>query len=157
MNKIDKIFKNEMYIEALAALEKYEENREFCKHDMNHFIDMARIAYIIVLEEGLKYSKDIIYAIGLLHDIGRVKQYESNIPHDEASVIMAKEILKHTDFTDEEKSIIIQGIDSHRKESENKLEEIIYRSDKLSRRCFDCKAEKECYWSKEKKNFTIKY
>ena len=38
-----------------------------------------------------------------------------------------------------------------------KLEEIIYKADKLSRQCFNCKAEKECYWSSEKKNFKITY
>ena len=46
---------------------------------------------------------------------------------------------------------------NHRKESDNKLEEIIYKADKLSRQCFNCKAEKECYWSSEKKNFKITY
>ena len=111
----------------------------------------------MVLENGLKYSKDVIYAIGLLHDIGRVKQYEEGIPHDEASVMMAKEILESTDFTEDEKKLILSGIDSHRKESDNTLEAIIYKSDKLSRNCFDCTAEKECYWSKDKKNLTVKY
>ena len=53
--------------------------------------------------------------------------------------------------------IILNGIANHRKESDNKLEEIIYRADKLSRQCFSCKAENECYWSKDKKNFKITY
>ena len=37
------------------------------------------------------------------------------------------------------------------------LNNIIYTSDKLSRNCFSCKSEKECYWDKEKKNLKIKY
>ena len=111
----------------------------------------------MVLEENLSVSKEVIYAIGLLHDIGRVKQYEEGIHHDIASVEMSREILKETSFTKDEINIILNGIANHRKESDNKLEEIIYKADKLSRQCFNCKAEQECYWSSEKKNFKITY
>ena len=144
MENINKIINNNLYKESLENLKKYEEDRKFCNHTIEHFIDVARIAYILVLEENINVSKEVIYAIGLLHDIGRVKQYEEGINHDLASVEMSKEI-------------ILNGIENHRSESDNKLEEIIYKADKLSRQCFNCKAEKECYWSKEKKNFTIKY
>lgn len=157
MKNIDIIMNNSMYTESLEKLKKYEENREFCNHTIEHFIDVARIAYIMVLEEDLKVSKEVIYVIGLLHDIGRVKQYEEGIHHDIASVDMSREILKETSFTEEEVKIILNGIANHRKESDNKLEEIIYRADKLSRQCFSCKAENECYWSKDKKNFKITY
>ena len=157
MKNIDIIMNNSMYTESLEKLKKYEENREFCNHTIEHFIDVARIAYIMVLEEDLKVSKEVIYAIGLLHDIGRVRQYEEGIHHDIASVEMSKEILKETSFTEYEVDIILNGIANHRRESDNKLEEIIYKADKLSRQCFNCKAEKECYWSSEKKNFKITY
>lgn len=157
MNNIDVIMSNKLYKEALKKLSEYERDREFCNHTIEHFIDVSRIAYIMVLEEDLKVSKEVIYAIGLLHDIGRVKQYEEGIHHDIASVDMSREILKETSFTEEEVKIILNGIANHRKESDNKLEEIIYRADKLSRQCFSCKAENECYWSKDKKNFKITY
>ncbi|MBQ9000097.1 MAG: HD domain-containing protein [Clostridium sp.] len=157
MENINIILNNKEYKHALEKLSEYERNREFCNHTIEHFIDVSRIAYIMVLEEKLNVSKEVIYAIGLLHDIGRVKQYEEGIHHDIASVEMSKEILKETSFTDEEINIILNGIANHRKESDNKLEEIIYKADKLSRQCFNCKAEKECYWSSEKKNFKITY
>ena len=157
MDNIDVIMNNKLYKEALKKLSEYERDREFCNHTIEHFIDVSRIAYIMVLEEGLKVSKDVIYAIGLLHDIGRVRQYEEGIHHDIASVEMSREILKETSFTEQEINIILNGIANHRKESDNKLEEIIYKADKLSRQCFNCKAEKECYWSSEKKNFKITY
>ena len=157
MENINIILNNKEYKQALEKLSEYERNREFCNHTIEHFIDVSRIAYIMVLEEKLNVSKEVIYAIGLLHDIGRVKQYEEGIHHDIASVEMSKEILKETSFTDEEINIILNGIANHRKESDNKLEEIIYKADKLSRQCFNCMAEKECYWSKEKKNFKITY
>lgn len=157
MENINIILNNKEYKHALEKLSEYEKNREFCNHTIEHFIDVSRIAYIMVLEEKLNVSKEVIYAIGLLHDIGRVKQYEEGIHHDIASVEMSKEILKETSLTDEEINIILNGIANHRKESDNKLEEIIYKADKLSRQCFNCKAEKECYWSSEKKNFKITY
>ena len=157
MENINIILNNKEYKQALEKLSEYERNREFCNHTIEHFIDVSRIAYIMVLEEKLNVSKEVIYAIGLLHDIGRVKQYEEGIHHDIASVEMSKEILKETSFTDEEINIILNGIANHRKESDNKLEEIIYKADKLSRQCFNCKSEQECYWSNEKKNFKITY
>ena len=157
MENINIILNNKEYKQALEKLSEYEKNREFCNHTIEHFIDVSRIAYIMVLEEKLSVSKEVIYAIGLLHDIGRVKQYEEGIHHDIASVEMSKEILKETSFTDKEINIILNGIANHRKESDNKVEEIIYKADKLSRQCFNCKAEKECYWSSEKKNFKITY
>ena len=157
MNNIDAIMSNKLYKESLEKLSEYERDREFCNHTIEHFIDVSRIAYIMVLEEKLSVSKEIIYAIGLLHDIGRVRQYEEGIHHDIASVEMSKEILKETSFTEQEIDTILNGIANHRKESDNKLEEIIYKADKLSRQCFNCKAEKECYWSSEKKNFKITY
>ena len=157
MNNIDAIMNNKLYREALEKLSEYERDREFCNHTIEHFIDVSRIAYIMALEENLSVSKEVIYAIGLLHDIGWVRQYEEGFHHDIASVEMSREILKETSFTEDEVNIILNGIANHRKESDNKLEEIIYKADKLSRQCFNCKAEKECYWSSEKKNFKITY
>ena len=157
MENIDKILNNKLYKESLEKLKLHEKDREFCNHTIEHFIDVARIAYIMVLEENIEISKEVIYAIGLLHDIGRVKQYEDGTNHDLASVEMSKEILSETKFDKEEVNIILNGIANHRSKSDNKLEEIIYRADKLSRQCFNCKAGKECYWSKEKKNFKVAY
>lgn len=157
MDKINKILNNEIYKESLNKLLEYEEKREFCKHDLKHFIDMSRIAYIMVLEKRLSYSKELIYAIGLLHDIGRVKQYEEGIPHHIASIELSKEILKNIDFTDEEKNTIIKSIKNHREEEDDELSSIIYKSDKLSRECFNCNAINDCYWSDEKKNIKINY
>lgn len=157
MNNIDKILNDRLYKESLEKLKLYEKDREFCNHTIEHFMDVARIAYIMALEENIDVSKEIIYAIGLLHDIGRVKQYEDGIDHDLASVEMSKIILSKTEFDEEEINIILNGVAKHRSKSDNKLEEIIYKADKLSRQCFNCKAEKECYWSKEKKNFKISY
>ncbi|WP_294374996.1 HD domain-containing protein [uncultured Clostridium sp.] len=158
MDKINEILKNKKYIECLNEIEKLEKDRKFCRHNMNHFLDVARIAYILVLEKGLNYSKDVIYAVGLLHDIGRGEEYKTGVNHDDASAEIAEEILRETSYTDDEKKIILKAILSHGTDgSEDEFQDIIYKSDKLSRNCFKCHAEKECYWSKEKKNIIIKY
>lgn len=157
MNKYNEIIDNKKYISYLKELEVLENTREFCRHNISHFLDVARITYIRVLEEKLSYSKDVIYAISLLHDIGRVLQYKENIPHDEGSVIIAKDILSETSYTSEEKKEIIKAIGNHRVEADDELSKLIYSSDKLSRNCFICSAESKCYWSKEKKNFKITY
>lgn len=155
MNNIEKILNNPKYKELLKKLEELEENRVFCKHNLEHFLDVARISYIYVLENKLTYSKDIIYVIALLHDIGRVLEYEENIDHHNASVILANELLKETNFKEEEIELIIRAIENHRSESSDELSKIIYKADKLSRNCFNCKAKKECYWDENKKNKTI--
>ena len=94
MERVNKIFNSTIYKDYLNRLEAYEEKREFCRHNLEHFLDMSRIAYMMVLEKNLQYSKEVIYAIGLLHDIGRVEQYEKGIGHHIASFNIAKEILR---------------------------------------------------------------
>lgn len=158
LDKINSILKNKKYIENLKLLEKLEENREFCKHDLEHFLSVSRITYIKALEKGLDVSKDVIYAFGLLHDIGRVLEYTKGIEHQKASVIIASDILKETEYTEKEKELILNLIDSHRKKEDlNSLEKLIKTSDKESRNCFNCKAYEKCYWSAQKKNNIIKY
>lgn len=155
MDRVNKILNNEKYKILLSKLNKLEEEREFCKHNIEHFLDLARIAYIKVLEENLNYNKEVIYAIALLHDIGRVDEYEKGISHHEASAYIAKEILQSIDFSSEEKELIIECIEGHRKIGSGELPQIISKSDKLSRACFTCPAEKKCYWDKSKKNMGI--
>ena len=157
MEKVNEILNNERYRKYLVLLEELEEDRVFCKHGIEHFLDVARIAYIRVLEGDLPYSKGMIYAIALLHDIGRVLEYKENIPHHEGSLILSKEILDETSFSKEDIGEILKAISEHRNIGTDELSKLIYESDKLSRNCFSCKSEKDCYWEMDKKNFTIKY
>ncbi|MFR9240550.1 MAG: HD domain-containing protein [Clostridium baratii] len=158
MDKINEILQNNIFKANMIKLEKLEENREFCRHGINHSLDVARIAYIMTLEKELAYSKEIIYAVALLHDIGRVMQYENGVSHHEGSVILAEEILKNTSYDEEEISIIIDAIKNHRnKENASEFNKLIFKSDKLSRNCFICKSYDECYWDSNKKNNIINY
>lgn len=157
--RINKIINNEKYKEYLQRTEEAENHREFCKHNIEHFLDVCRIGYIISLENGINFKKDIIYAVGLLHDIGRFKQYEEGTPHNIASVELALPILKESGYEDDEIEEITSAIEGHRTfvSDENSLQNIMYRADKLSRKCFRCSSSETCNWSYEKRNMIITY
>ncbi len=83
MERIEKILSDPQYRFYCEKNQKWEQSRVFCKHDMEHFWQTARVAYILYLEskdEDDKLSggkvKEMLYAAALLHDIGRFKEYE---------------------------------------------------------------------------------
>ena len=158
MDRVNQIWKHPLYQTELHKLQLLEADREFCRHTPEHFLDVARLAYIRALEENYSVSKELIYCTALLHDIGRARQYEDGTPHDEAGAIIAGQILKELGFPPEEMEAIVSAIRGHRAETNQTiLGQLIYRADKKSRNCFSCKAEPECYWSPAKKNMTIQY
>ena len=160
MERVNLILKNTKYQDYIDRIKQAEEGRIFCLHNMSHFLDVARIAQIISMEEGLNISKELIYATALLHDIGRFQQYESGIPHENASAGLAPEFLEEAGFSIEEQTEILRAIREHRNPEvagEKSLVGAIYRADKASRACFACEAEGLCDWSKEKKNLEIVY
>ena len=159
MKRIDAIYTHPLYRKHFLALQGREKDRVFCRHTMEHFLDVARIAAILNAEECHAVPKELIYGTALLHDIGRHRQYLHQEPHHEASARIAKEILKDCDFTKEEQTRISDAILAHRdpNQKEDALSDIIYRADKLSRLCCCCDAEASCNWSREKKNLTIRY
>lgn len=149
------VYRHNCYRELLTRLQQLETDRKFCRHDFRHFLDTARIMYIIDLEENLNIPKDVIYAAALLHDIGRVSQYENYIPHNEAGAVIAAEILSECGFDKKECEKICSAIFGHGhecKEPTEPLSKLLYKADKLSRNCFDCPASDECYWSSGQKN-----
>lgn len=158
MERIDKILNHDLFIENLKKNETAEADRRFCRHNMGHFLDVARLGWIICLEEGIDIPKEQMYAAALLHDIGKHEQYTAGVPHEEASARIAPEILLDCGFDDKETSVILSAIRSHRNKEvseERSLSGVLYRADKASRACFDCKAEADCNWKADKKNFTI--
>lgn len=156
----NRIWKHELFQKYLSLNERAEENREFCHHDMAHFLAVARIAQILNLKEVQEVDEELIYAAALLHDIGRHMQYADGTPHEAASAQLAPEILRDCGFNIEETDTIITAIRKHRNVDSAKepgLDGLLYRADKLSRTCFVCKAEKECDWKKGKKNMKNEY
>lgn len=155
MDKYISILNNLVYITHINRCRELETDRKFCRHDMNHFLDVARIAMLISISEGIELDKDLIYSTALLHDIGRDEEYAKGIPHEEASAKIAEDILKEVGYDLEDRGVIIDAILNHGNsevKGERSLRGIIYRADKLGRKCYDCPAKDECRWPDEKKN-----
>lgn len=160
MERIDKILNHDLFIECVEKNRKAEENRQFCRHDMVHFLDVARIGMILKLREGIPVEDELVYAAGLLHDIGRYVQYADGTPHELASAAIAPKILADCGFDDKETGDILNAIRLHRTKEiagEPSLAGILYRADKASRPCFACQAEKDCNWKNERKNLRIRF
>ena len=180
MEKINRIIKNKSYLEYVQRIKVHEQDRIFCKHDMIHFLDVCRLAEIDWLNHRIweiekeyesfpkrsetreklnKISRELIYAAGLLHDIGRWQEYETGMRHEIASSELAGEILEAVGYEKAEMEEIILAISNHRNKDikdELSLSGFLYRADKKSRPCYVCEAEKECDWSATKKNLEIK-
>lgn len=180
MEKINRILKQEIYQEYVQRIKVHEKDRIFCKHDMIHFLDVCRLAEIDWLNRRIyeiekeyetfpklseareslrKINRELIYAAGLLHDIGRWQEYEEGIRHEVASSKLAPEILRAAGFEEVEIEDIVLAISNHRNKEirdELSLSGFLYRADKMSRPCYVCEAESECDWSVLKKNLEIK-
>ena len=157
MNRIDAILRHPSFVESLGRTAKLEKDRVFCGHGMDHLLDVARIAYALSLETGLGAEKETIYAAALLHDIGRPLQYENGTPHEQESARIAESILPECGYGKSDTAMILDAIASHRTRNGEKpgFSGLLYRADKLSRRCFDCTASDECDW--EMKNARLEY
>lgn len=153
--RIESIMSNKLFLSRLSEIKESEKDRKFCGHDISHFTDVSRIAYILNLENGLNLSKDVVYAAGLLHDIGR--GYDN---HNENSAELADIILKEASFCQSEIDMIKDAILHHRHSDtgdKNDLGDILSRADRLSRKCFECEVRDDCYWNESDKNLYIKY
>ncbi len=160
MDRVDKILEHPLFIAGLEKNLLAEADRPFCRHDMVHFLDVARIGLIIDLEEGFQIDREIIYGAALLHDIGKHVQYSLGTPHEKASAEIAPEILMDCGYDKKETNVIVEAILSHRNPvvaSEKNLKGLLYRADKASRPCFSCLSSADCDWKKDKKNLRIIY
>ena len=93
MERVNRILQHEAFKWHMRENEEAEKERIFCHHDMVHFLDVARIAMILNLQEGVGISQGVIYGAALLHDIGRHEQYKDGTPHETASARIAPDIL----------------------------------------------------------------
>lgn len=158
MKRVERVRSHPIFVQEYTKTALYEENREFCKHDIVHLLDVARIGWQMILEEHLPIPKDIFYATALLHDIGRARQYEEGIPHAQAGLDAAKTILGACGFSTAEVNAMLLAIAHHStlpQEDDRPLSVILYRADKASRACYFCRSQEACNW--EKKNTEILY
>lgn len=175
MRRVNRILEHPLYKAALRDIEEAEKERIFCRHDMEHFLSVARIAHIYNLQEKAGFEQELIYAAALLHDIGRAVEYADGTPHQEAGARLAEQILSECGFSGESRQMILSAIRFHRQgaaeaakaagtaageaqaEKNRRLGEYLYRADKKSRLCFSCKAQQECNWKMEKRNLAIEH
>lgn len=146
MKRINAILDHSEYKRNLDKNIKIEKDRVFCRHNLQHFLDVARVGYIIALEKKLEISKEMIYAAALLHDIGKWRQYSEGMDHAIASADIAEDILQDCCFQEEERKTIVEAIKKHRR-GENlvtELDKVLYEGDKLSRLCIECSSRKDC-------------
>jgi putative nucleotidyltransferase with HDIG domain len=143
---VDKILKHPKFQRYLKLNSEEEVNRTLCHHDLQHALDVARVAYIISMEKDLKVEKEIIYVTALLHDIAKWKQYQEKVDHALEGANLAEEILRDIGLEKSEAESILEAIRSHRIKGEKSsaLSELLYAGDKACRLCIDCEGIKEC-------------
>lgn len=158
----EKLRNNRLYQKELEKLISYESNRIFCKHDLTHFKEVARIATVVARQNQLFISVSEIEITALLHDMGRVKQYEKGISHEKAGVAFAREILFSLGCDKKMVHRVCHAIAQHSQRQNvqlrmanvhkiQELGELISYADQFSRTCYCCNAKKECKWKEEEK------
>lgn len=158
MERINCILNDPSYLDYVRKIEKAEETRIFCRHDMAHFLDVCRIGWILNLERKANIDKELIYAVGLLHDTGRWLEYETGQDHAQASVELSGPILRTCGFSGEETELILSAIGAHRKKGQDtELSRILYEADKKSRMCLTCDAKGECKHFQNGETFFFTY
>lgn len=159
MERVDRILVHPEFRKYMQSIAEQERTRMFCLHGIEHSLDVARIGYIKNLEQKLMFPQDVIYAMALLHDIGRCEEYATGKSHHEAGAELARSILLTCGYTEAECTEICEAISRHKAPSDQtrSLATLLYDADKQSRNCFACPVQTQCYWSEEKKNHTIRY
>ncbi|MEE0511138.1 MAG: HD domain-containing protein [Peptococcaceae bacterium] len=146
------------FIQAINTIENREQTRRFCRHGLDHALDVARISWILVLENHRSFDKETVYLAALLHDIGRSQNDDD---HDRASARLAKEWLSDCGAPQNTIDNICAAISAHRQRNAEidpataNLGELLALADKRSRACFRCAAAADCYWPENLKNATI--
>lgn len=152
------------YQERVRRLEALEADRIYCRHNMAHFMDVARLAWIRNLEENRKLDREMIYLYALLHDMGRVAEYEQGISHAQASAGYAGEIFSRLGYPADRGRVICAAILSHRgsrmpegvapdnRTGSEQFDDLLHWADHASRMCFCCPAQRDCKWEEERRN-----
>lgn len=152
MQRCNEIYNHPLYKKRTEIICEREKSRIFCPHNLEHALDVARIGYIMILEQGLNISKELFYAAALLHDAGRY----SDKPHNQSGAELASMIMPECGFTESETDIVSKAISGHRTDLQtDAFSKILYDADKKSRICFICSAQAECYWEQNKRNNDI--
>jgi hypothetical protein len=161
LNRTERLKDDPCYKKCLILNGEREKDRPFCRHDFRHMLDVSLISQKIIAENGnlalfagekglpVASAEEVIYAAGLLHDIGRWRQYDTGEDHALAGALMARAILERCGFLKNEIEIITRAIKEHRRSGPGTsyLGRVICLADDLSRPCGTCKARSGCYKS----------
>lgn len=148
------------FVAAVDTIERNEVSRRFCRHGLTHLLDVARITWILCLENQRSFDKEVVYLAALLHDLGRCRD---NANHDAVSVTLAAQLLPACGASEECCRLVTEAISMHRQKnaaidlSSASLGELLAYADKQSRACFRCAAAEDCYWDAQLKNNTVLY
>jgi len=153
MERVNRILSDGEYQAFLQENGRREQDRLFCRHDLEHMLDVARLTYILLLEAGQLAQacpgagRELAYAAGLLHDIGRWRQYDGHGDHAADGARLAGPILERAGFSPQEAAVIRRAIGEHRSADAGSscLGAALARADDLSRPCFRCRAREHCY------------
>lgn len=159
MQRVNAILLHPSYQTWIIEINRAEQGRDFCRHGVEHALDVARIAYAMWLDNGGNpVAKDIVYAAALLHDVGRWQEYEDHtVDHAEAGAELAEPLLLEVGYHPAVVAEIVKAIKCHREGAEGGLAQILYRADKLSRPCYLCPSRRKCRWTEEQKNQELLY
>lgn len=158
MNAPDRLLAHPDYQRALRAIEEKERTRRFCRHSLDHATDVARLLWILVLENDRPFDKDTVTLTAMLHDIGRSVDNDN---HDAESVRIARTLLAEINVPPAQSAQILSAIASHRDKNttidpqQASLGQLLALADKRSRPCYRCPAAKDCYWPEALKNKSI--
>jgi putative nucleotidyltransferase with HDIG domain len=173
---LERLRESNWYHRQLEQLTKLEQDRRYCRHDEAHFGETARIAVSVCKQCGVQVEDTVLLLAAYLHDLGRVKQYESGISHETASVRLANNILPQIGCPDEMIQQVLSLIGGHREFSKEKLavkevtklQQMVAEmpvqnraaflfawADKRSRNCFSCDVSKSCHWPEKLKNLDM--
>lgn len=160
MKAVDRLLAHEDFRAAITAIEAKEAQRRFCRHGLAHALDVARILWILVLENQHPFDKETVYLTALLHDLGRSI---TDADHDLAGAQLADRLLADCGLDASRRQEICAAIGAHRSKSDRldpstaDLATLLVLADKKSRPCFRCPAASDCYWPETLKNHTITY
>ena len=153
MKRLNSILRDKEYEQHIRKNAVYEHSRVQCCHNFQHMLDVARIAYILMLENDIftmwlnnelrgdaDTGKEVIYTAALLHDIGRWEEYDTGESHALVGAHYTKALMLKHHFSAHETGLVVRAIKEHRAAStpHTTLGIYLHRSDKLSRLCWCC-------------------
>ena len=149
MERVNRLVAFPEYRDYLSKIEEKEAERPYCPHHFAHCLDVARLCWIFLLEEGIDYSREVVYGAALLHDIGRWQEYDGHECHARRGAELAGPLLVQAGYNPEERRLVLDAVAEHRRkagqEFSSSLSYFLRKADKYSRLCFRCTAWNDCH------------